>query len=42
MATGREVVILGVGMHPWGVFPDKNLQDLLHGREIALLDPGDN
>lgn len=28
MTYGREVAILGVGMHPWGNFPDKSAAEL--------------
>ena len=28
MSGGREVAIIGVGMHPWGVFPEKTFDEL--------------
>jgi len=31
---GREVVIVGIGRHPWGVFPDKSIAEL--GVEATL------
>ncbi len=37
----RDVVALGVGMHPWGKFPDKPLNDLSRvAIEAALADSG--
>ena len=37
----REVAIIGVGMHPWGKFPDKNYIDLgVEATSIALKDAG--
>ena len=35
----REVAVLGVGMHPWGKFPDKSITDLSRESvEAALRD----
>ncbi len=28
MECGREVVVLGIGMHPWGMFPDRDFTEL--------------
>lgn len=28
MKHGRDVVVLGIGMHPWGMFPDKDMAEL--------------
>ena len=37
----REVAIIGVGMHPWGKFPDKNYIDMgVEASTMALKDAG--
>ena len=39
MKDGREVCVLGVGMHPWGMFPDKDDAELgIHAIVEALKD----
>jgi acetyl-CoA acetyltransferase len=41
-ANGREVVVAGVGLHPFGRFPDKDLASLATEPVLpALLDAGD-
>ncbi|RPJ02677.1 MAG: transporter, partial [Deltaproteobacteria bacterium] len=38
---GREVAVVGVGMHPWGKFPKKSPHDLgVHAVLKALEDAG--
>ena len=37
----REVAVIGVGMHPWGKFPDKSLNDMSRvAVDTALADAG--
>jgi len=39
MKYGREVAILGIGMHPWGMFPEKDFTELgVHAILEALKD----
>ncbi len=33
----REVAVLGLGMHPWGKFPDKPLNDICRVAASAAL-----
>ncbi|MBI4285022.1 MAG: hypothetical protein HY670_03855 [Chloroflexi bacterium] len=41
MKYGREVAVLGIGMHPWGMFPDKDFTELgAHAIREALQDAG--
>ena len=43
MKSGREVAILGIGMHPWGVFPEKDFTELgVYAIGEALKDAGMN
>ncbi len=36
---GREVAVLGIGMHPWGMFPNKDFPELAaHALQEALRD----
>ncbi len=37
----RDVAVIGIGMHPWGRFPDKTFVDLgVHAVREALADAG--
>ena len=37
----RQVAVLGVGMHPWGKFPDRSVTELCrHAIDAALADAG--
>jgi len=38
MSTGEDVVVLGVGLHPFGRFPTKSLDDLAREAGLAALD----
>ncbi|MCH8162406.1 MAG: transporter, partial [Chloroflexi bacterium] len=37
----REVAVLGVGMHPWGKFPDTSITDLSRTAVEAALKDAD-
>ncbi len=38
MTSERDVVVLGVGLHPFGRFPDRSLDDLARHAALAALD----
>ena len=37
MRKGREVAVIGVGMHPFGKFPEKTLEDLFVDATLRAL-----
>ena len=38
MSGGRDVVVLGVGLHPFGRFPERTIDDLAREAALAALD----